>query len=405
MYLEKFKLEKKPFDQLPDPEFLYRTKQHDEALSRMKFALAINDSFVIVTGEVGSGKTTLVRKLLSDLEDEFRPAFITHTRLNATELLQMVLAQLGAEPFKMGKAEMLIELQRIVDAERELGRRVVIVVDEAQNFVVDVLEELRLLTCMDTAKEKSINIVLIGQPQLNDTIASPDLDQLRQRCRLRFHLDALPESETAEYVRHRLKVAGGEPGEIFEDEALLSIYSYTNGIPRLINTLCDTAMIMAFVSKRERVSVEAIDDALQELAWEDVSPARGGSDLDELEIHATARLAVTKRGKLRGEYVLNMPSYVIGRSDDCSIVIRSRYLSRHHALLSRDATGWMILDLRSTNGITINGRKTQFARLTDRDIIGIGEFLCRFSLHKRQETKPLPSNEQTEFLNELPDLS
>jgi type II secretory pathway predicted ATPase ExeA/pSer/pThr/pTyr-binding forkhead associated (FHA) protein len=404
VYLEHFNLERNPFDQLPDPEFLYLTPQHSEALTRMQFALAINDSFTIVTGEVGSGKTTLVRKLLSDMEEKCLPAFVTHTKVSALELMQMILVELGVRPFDMGKTELLAELQRIVDEERQRGRRIVVVVDEAQNFSVGVLEELRLLTCMDTADSKAINIVLIGQPQLNDTIASPDLDQLRQRCRLRYHLNALSEEETMEYVRHRLTVAGGDPNEIFDALALASIYDHTRGIPRLVNTLCDTAMIMAYVAKRDKVTIDSIDDALDELAWEEAAPARGGSAKDQLDIHSTAHLAVTKRGRIRAEYKLNMPSYVVGRSDDCSIVIRSKYLSRHHALLARDQEGWMILDLRSTNGITVNGRKVQFARLADRDIVGIGEYLVRFSVHKPRRTVIMTNAEKTDVLTELPDF-
>jgi hypothetical protein len=148
-----------------------------------------------------------------------------------------------------------------------------------------------------------------------------------------------------------------------------------------------------------------VDDALAELSWEDVSLARIGSKHDQLDIHSSAQLVITLRGKVRAKYMLNMPSYIVGRSDDCSIVIRSRYLSRHHALLMRDAQGWMIQDLKSTNGVSVNGRDVHFARLTDRDIIGIGEFLCRFSLHKRRETVPMPTSERTDMLQELPDIS
>jgi type II secretory pathway predicted ATPase ExeA len=405
VYLEHFNLERNPFDQVPNPDFLYMTPQHEEALTRMQFALAINDSFTIVTGEVGSGKTTLVRKLLAGMEGEFRSAFVTHTRVSALELLQMILFELGIEPFQMGKTELLVNFRRIVDEERDKGRRVVVVVDEAQNFSADVLEELRLLTCMDTADSKAINIILIGQPQLSDTIASPDLDQLRQRCRLRFHLHGLSESETLEYIQHRLKVAGGIPEDIFDAEALSSIYAHTRGIPRLVNMLCDTALIMATVAKRERVTMQSIDEALVELAWEYVSLANIGSASDQLDIHASALLVLTVRGKVRAKHTLNMPSYIIGRSDDCSIVIRSKYLSRHHALLLRDSEGWMILDLKSTNGISVNGRDVNFARLDDRDIIGIGEYLCRFSLHRRRETQMLSNVQKTELLNELPDLT
>lgn len=405
MYLEHFNLERKPFDQLPDPDFLFLTQQHDEALSRMQFAIGVNDSFTIITGEVGSGKTTLVRKLLADMADQYRPAFVTHTRLDAVELLQLILVQLGVKPFRMGKTEMLVELQRLVDSEREEGRRVIIVVDEAQNFTIDVLEELRLLTCMDTAKSKSINIILIGQPQLNETLHSPDLDQLTQRCRLRFHLNALSKDDAIQYIRHRLAVAGGKPEEIFDVEALDLINDHTRGIPRLINTLCDTAMIMSQIAGRERVSITSVDEAISELAWEEPIPLQEGSELDQLDIDSSAHITLTKRGQVKSDFWLKMPSYVIGRSDDCSIVIRSKYLSRHHAMLSRDPQGWMIMDLRSTNGIAVNGRDVNFARLTDRDIIGIGEYLIRFSLHKPRKTAVMPAEERTEVITELPDLA
>ena len=342
MYLKHFKLERKPFDQLPDPDFLYLAEQHEEALSRMQFAVAINDSFTIITGEIGSGKTTLVRKLLSDLTDECTPAFITHTRLNAIELLQMILVQLGVKPFKMGKSEMLTELQGIVDSERDNGRRVVIVVDEGQNFSIELLEELRLLTCMDTNESKSINIVLMGQPQLSTTLRSPDLDQLRQRCRLRFHLNALSENETVEYIRHRLTVAGGDPGAIFDGEALEAVYGFTRGIPRLINTICDTAMIMAFIGERDQVTMESIDDAVKELYWLDEPPTNDELVRDKLKPSVAAHLTILQNGRMYQEYVLDLPSYIIGRSDDCSIAIHSRYFSRHHSLLARDVEGWMI---------------------------------------------------------------
>lgn len=405
MYLKHFKLERKPFDQLPDPDFLYLAEQHDEALSRMQFAVAINDSFTIITGEIGSGKTTLVRKLLSDLTDECTPAFITHTRLNAIELLQMILVQLGVKPFKMGKSEMLTELQRIVDSERDNGRRVVIVVDEGQNFSIELLEELRLLTCMDTNESKSINIVLMGQPQLSTTLQSPDLDQLRQRCRLRFHLNALSEIETVEYIRHRLTVAGGDPGAIFDGEALEAVYGFTRGIPRLINTICDTAMIMAFIGKRDQVTMESIDDAVKELHWLDEPPTNDGLVQDKLEPGVAAHLTISQNGRMYREYVLDLPSYIIGRSDDCSIVIRSQYFSRHHALLTRDVEGWMILDLKSTNGISVNGRDVQSWRLRNSDVIEVGEHRMNLTFNDPKQNTLGPAQDHTERKTELPDLA
>jgi general secretion pathway protein A len=405
VYLKHFKLERKPFDQLPDPDFLYLAEQHEEALSRMQFAVAINDSFTIITGEIGSGKTTLVRKLLSDLTDECTPAFITHTRLNAIELLQMILVQLGVKPFKMGKSEMLTELQGIVDSERDNGRRVVIVVDEGQNFSIELLEELRLLTCMDTNESKSINIVLMGQPQLSKTLRSPDLDQLRQRCRLRFHLNALSENETVEYIRHRLTVAGGDPGAIFDGEALEAVYGFTRGIPRLINTICDTAMIMAFIGERDQVTMESIDDAVKELYWLDEPPTNDELVRDKLEPSVAAHLTISQNGRMYREYVLDLPSYIIGRSDDCSIAIHSRYFSRHHALLARDVEGWMILDLKSTNGISVNGRDVQSWRLRSNDVIEIGEYRMNLTFKDPNENPLGPAQDHTERVTDLPNLA
>lgn len=404
MYLNHFNLTRNPFDQLPDTDFLFLTEQHKEALARMQFALAINDSFTIITGEVGSGKTTLVRKLLSDLADECTPAFITHTRLSDVELLQMIMLQLGVKPYKMGKVKMLAELQRVVDEQHDEGRRVVIVIDEAQNFSASLLEELRLLTCMDTEKTKSINIVLVGQPQLSDTLESPDLDQLRQRCRLRFHLHALSENETVEYVRHRLAVAGGDPDAIFDEDALSSIHGLTRGVPRLVNSLCDTAMILAYTAGREQVTPESINDALRELHWTEALQLRDTSMNDELGDGYAAQLTITQHGISCGEYRLNLPSYIIGRSDECSIVLHDRYLSRHHALLAHSPEGWAISDLNSTNGITVNGRAVRIAKLTSGDIVGIGTYQMRLT-HDSSQSSSADNDGTTGLYTELPDLA
>jgi type II secretory pathway predicted ATPase ExeA len=404
VYLEHFNLKCNPFDQLPDPDFLYLTEQHKEALARMQFALAINDSFAIITGEVGSGKTTLVRKLLSDFAEECRPVFITHTRLNDIELLQMILIELGVKPYKMGKIQLLKKLHQIVDSERDKGRRIVLVVDEAQNFSAPLLEELRLLTCMDSEKSKSVNILLIGQPQLRRTLASPDLDQLRQRCRLRFHLDALSADETPEYIRHRLAIAEGNADDIFDEDVISSVHGYTRGVPRLVNTLCDTAMIMAYTSKRKRVTRESIDDALAELAWSEPAAPRDTSDLDELGAESAGRLTISQNGEVCGQYTLNMQSYIIGRSEDCSIVVNSAYLSRHHALLAHDSGGWVISDLNSTNGITVNDRLVRVGRLKHGDLVGIGNCLMRFTLDAFRD-RVFAGDESADLYAELPDLN
>ena len=404
MYLNHFELKEKPFDQLPDPDFLYLTQQHEEALSRMQFALAIDDSFTVVTGEIGSGKTTLIRKLLSDMADECVPAFITHTRLDDVELLQLILVEFGIRPFGMGKSEMITEIRKFVTSTQESGRRVVIVVDEAQNFSIDVLEELRLLTCMDSEDERAINIVLVGQPQLSSTLSSPDLEQLRQRCRLRFHLNGLSEAETAEYIKHRLDIAGASRDEIFDEIAILSIYENSKGVPRLINTLCDTSMMLACLAGKENITIESVEEAVRELDWSASGNSSTMTEQDDLSTESIAHVAIMKGGKIEDGHILSLPSYVLGRADDCSFVIKSRYLSRHHALISHDEKGWLISDLNSTNGIKVNGRHVKSWRLQCGDFVDVGEYVLKFTLQDsakrdaRNTSEPVAVNGTRDYL-------
>ena len=405
MYLKHFNLNRTPFDQLPNPDFLFLTEQHTEALTRMKLALAVNDSFAVVTGEIGSGKTTLIRKLLADLGDDCVAAFITHTRLTDIELLQLILAEFGFEPYSMGKSEMVVELQEFVRQQHEENRRVIIVVDEAQNFGVELLEELRLLTCLDTEHAKAINIVLVGQPQLTATLQSHDLEQLRQRCRLRFHINSLTEEETTDYIKHRLNVAANGEVEVFDEVAMLAVYEHTRGVPRLINTICDTAMIMARVSNRDTVSLNSVEDAIEELDWSPQSLGIRTIVNDQMVTGTAGHITVVRAGKVIAEHVLSMPSYVIGRADDCSIVLRSKYLSRHHALLSNDARGWSIFDLKSTNGIQVNGRHVQSARLRHGDSVAIGECRLNFSWQEFELPDLGTETEVLDLESGLPKLS
>ena len=373
MYQEHFSFQRKPFEQLPDPAFLFMTDQHDEALTRMQFALAINDSFMIITGEVGSGKTTLVRKMLSEMDTDHTLAFITHTRVTDIELLQSILVEFGVRPFEMGKIELLIELRQFIEAQHSEGKRVVIIVDEAQNLGIDTLEELRLLTCLDSAEEKALNIILIGQPQLSKLIDSEELEQLRQRCRLRFHLHRLSESQTNDYIRHRMNIAMGEDTAIFDALAQKLVYENTRGVPRLINTLCDTALMMACLAEKLYVGKSEIDEALTELGWSiaDTGSYPVYSD-DEQGNRLTASLTLVKDNQVMGDYELDETSFIIGRAEDCSVHIDSKYLSRHHALVNWSGSEWTISDLRSTNGIRVNGKRVQVQVLGNGDVIAIG---------------------------------
>jgi len=385
MYQKHFQFKRKPFEQLPDPAFLFLTDQHDEALTRMQFALAINDSLMIITGEVGSGKTTLVRKLLTEMPADQTLAFITHTRVTDIELLQSILVEFGVRPFDMGKIELLTELRRFIESQHAEHKRVVIIVDEAQNLGVDTLEELRLLTCLDSVEEKALNIILIGQPQLSLLIDSSDLEQLRQRCRLRFHLHRLSEKQTSEYIQHRMKIAMGQDTSIFDVLTERLVYESTRGIPRLINTLCDTSLMMACLADKQEVGKAEIDEALTELGWSiaDTGSFPVFSDTEE-GIRWRATMTLVKDNQNLGDYDLQESSYIIGRSEDCSIHIDSKYLSRHHALLSRVGSDWTISDLRSTNGVRVNGKRIKVQALGNGDVVAIGLHHLMFRLSEEQ---------------------
>lgn len=268
MYLDYFNLREFPFRLTPDTEFLYMSNAHARAKAYMDYSVWNREGFVIITGEIGCGKTVLVKKLLSELEDEnFLVAKIFQTQLDDVEFLQAVLVEFGLNPFKAKKVELIDMLNTfLVDRFHEL-KQLVLIVDDAHNLSMKALEEIRMLSGLETKKEKVLHVILIGQPQLNGMLDSPELEQLVQRVRLRFHLKPLAVDEVAEYVAHRLKVAGATRTDIFTPETIPVLFKYTGGVPRLINTLCDTALTVAYADSLPTVTISVIKEALDELQW------------------------------------------------------------------------------------------------------------------------------------------
>src|SRR6202047_1861107 len=267
MYLELFKLHELPFRLSPDPQFLYLSKHDARAKAYMESTIWFTDGFVVITGEIGAGKTTLIETFLRELQTDAVVAQINQTQLTPTAFLQTVLVQFGFSPFSMKKPEVLATLNQFLMEQHDAGRKVLLIVDEAQNLSYRVLEEIRMLSGVESAKEKALRIILAGQPELNDKLNSPDLVQLTQRVRLRFHLTALTKDETVAYIDHRLEVAGSQGRRVFADETYATIYKYTGGVPRLINTLCDTCLMAAFGRDQDTVTAEDLDAAIQELQW------------------------------------------------------------------------------------------------------------------------------------------
>ena len=387
MYRDFFELLKQPFEQTPDSEFLYLSEQHGYALASMKFAIAKRDAFVIVTGEIGSGKTTLLNKVLNELADDIVVARVSNTQLTDTEILQVILAEFGFRPFKKCKAELIFDLRKFIGAQNTEGRQVALMIDEAQNLSRNVLEELRMLTGIETEKENIVTILLLGQPELGRKIDDPGMDQLRQRARLRLNIGALSENETRAYILHRLKVAGCEQDDLFDNNSILMIFEASCGVPRLINTLCDTALTACMVSEKKQVTVEIVEKVLDELGWSQQSR------VDRLSVTAThrgqvaLRLEIEDNGKSMGTRVVSESGCVIGRASNCGITVDSQYLSQHHAMFSREGVIWQISDLNSTNGTYLNGNKIRTSTLEDYDVIDLGtcKIRCRLVVPDESE--------------------
>jgi general secretion pathway protein A len=378
MYLELFKLRELPFRLSPDPAFLFLSKHHARAKAYMESTIWFTDGFVVITGEIGSGKTTLIETFLKELEKDVVVAQINQTQLTATEFLQSVLAQFGFQPFKMKKAELLATLSTFLIEQYAAGRRVLLIVDEAQNLSHKVLEEIRMLSGIETTKDKVLRIILAGQPELNDKLNSTQLTQLAQRVRLRFHLTPLSKSDTAAYIQHRLEVAGSQGREIFEPDTLSTIFRYTGGIPRLINSLCDTAMMAAYAKDQDVVGTADIQAAVEELHW--IEYAERSVRLPTLSADTTGErrlvlghVLLAVGGKTVTEAELKLGRFIIGRTAENDLQVDSKFVSRHHAQIITTLHTSIIEDLNSTNGIYSRKKRVRRRILNDGDVIHIGQ--------------------------------
>jgi general secretion pathway protein A len=396
MYLELFRLQELPFRLSPDPQFLYLSKHHARAKAYMESTIWLTDGFVVITGEIGSGKTTMIETFLRDLDKDVIVAQLNQTQISPLGFLQGVLVQFGFSPFQMGKAELLATLNSFLVEQYAAGRRVILVVDEAQNLSSRVLEEIRLLSGVETTKDKTLRIILAGQPELNDKLNAPQHVQLAQRIRLRFHLTPLSEEETSAYVTHRLEVAGAGGREIFSRRALERIYRYTGGVPRLVNTLCDTAMMAAFALDKDSVGATEVRAAVEELQWTERVGGAGGvvrpGSMAPVRTHAATgtvlgRLTVTANGQPVADVELRPGRLLIGRTAENDLQIESQYVSRHHCQLTVSPEAAIIEDLNSTNGIMLKGERVRRHVLGDGDVIVIGQHELRYRDEHRSGTR------------------
>jgi len=268
MYEEFYGLKENPFSATPDPQYLFMGDNHREALARMVYGIRERKGFILITGEVGIGKTILVRYLLGNIDKGqngvIRTALVFNPKLAAVNFLQYILRDLGVTVREKSKGDYLRYLNEFLLQAYEKGEKVVLIVDEAQGLKPAMLEEIRLLSNLETAKSKLLQIILVGQPELKKTLSRPEFRQLKQRINLRFHIPPLTEEETRAYIEKRVTVARGkEP--LFTAEAVHEIFLRSKGIPRLINMLCDNALLDGFVAGKKAIDENLVKDAADDL--------------------------------------------------------------------------------------------------------------------------------------------
>ncbi|MBL7069013.1 MAG: AAA family ATPase [Candidatus Omnitrophica bacterium] len=265
MYEKYYGFTAKPFNLTPDPDFFLATSKHEEAMNRLLLAISERNGFAVVTGDIGSGKTTVCRALLGKLDPLTKVALVLNTHLGKKELLTTILEDLGVTYRSTSKTHLISALNKYLLEETSKQNNVVVIIDEAQNLTPSVLEEVRMLSNLETEKEKLIQIILIGQPELRKKLAHPRLEQFSQRVVIYYHLESLDKRETDEYIRHRLKKGGNEDGDIFTDGAIEEIYRYSNGVPRLINLACHNALISGVVYDTKKITKEIAGESIDEL--------------------------------------------------------------------------------------------------------------------------------------------
>jgi putative secretion ATPase (PEP-CTERM system associated) len=307
MYKDFFAFSAKPFSLTPDPEFLYLSQNHKEALAHLTYGVESKSGFVMVTGDVGAGKTTLLRTLVRNLDDRIVLSQVTNTRVSYKELLELILEDFGLEPRGLNKTALLSTLNEFLIEKYRAGLNCVVVVDEAQNLGLQTLEGLRMLSNLETEKDKLLHIILAGQPGLRTLIDSARLEQLRQRITVRYHLGPLSAGEVGEYIRHRLGkvITDPEKAPVIPDEVIPAIHQATGGIPRLVNVFCDTALLHAYVAENRLFDPALVAEVADQVtrdqrgdpeqpAGEGTGPADGERRIGELEQRLDAMAAAVR---------------------------------------------------------------------------------------------------------------
>lgn len=266
MYLQFYGLNEFPFSVTPDPHFLYFTRHHKEAYDLLLYGIQSRKGFMELTGEVGSGKTTLCRAILSALGPDVHTALVVNPALTGSQLLRAMLHDFGLPSSNRDRLASIESLNRFLLEKNRSGQNVALFIDEAQNLSPELMEQVRLLSNLETDQHKLIQIVLCGQPELKERLGRPDLRQLRQRISIRYHVPPLTFDDTLQYIKHRLEVAGNNGGVSFDSKAVRLVYRYSDGSPRLINSVCDAALLAGYAVGARQIDARCMERAIQHVS-------------------------------------------------------------------------------------------------------------------------------------------
>jgi general secretion pathway protein A len=299
MYERFYRLRERPFALTPDPDYLYPSRVHKEALSYLRYGIESHAGFIVITGAIGSGKTTLLQTMLRGLDGQTTVARVMNTLLDPRELLESAMIDLGLAPEGKSKPAMLKTFGEFLVSERAGGRLVLLVIDEAQNLTLPALEEIRMLSNLETEKSKLVQIILIGQPDLRDKLDRPELEQLRQRITVSYHLEALDDEETNHYINHRLARASiGAPLE-FPRDVTDRIHARSGGVPRLINVIADATLVFGYGEERSEIESTLIDEVIADLDATGVLGPRSNANRHDSVVPADPAMAATANGTAR----------------------------------------------------------------------------------------------------------
>ncbi len=265
MYKEYYHFRENPFNVTSDPEYFFASAHHEEAFSHLMYGINSRKGIIVLTGGIGTGKTTLCRTLINRIDDTVKTALILNPNYSDLQLLQLIIKDLGIDPPKNNKLVLIESLNLFLLEETSKGNNITIIIDEAQTLKIRQLEQIRLLSNLETEKEKLLQIILVGQPELLDKLKKPELRQLNQRISVRYHILPLEKAEVEKYINHRLKIAGRQSSVKFTSKAIDNIYHHSHGTPRLVNILCERALLAGFIHETFSITDHIIDECAQEI--------------------------------------------------------------------------------------------------------------------------------------------